>query len=315
MTVGYFVTRAAREDNEGVREFYEAFPVVRKLYADVGEWTGISLDDLLSYQLPEEHGLMISYAGVRSIAAQIAVTDVLAEAGVRPSAILALSLGITSASCMAGALGRRDTFRMLRAQGGMPLPGPGDRPQGVATCVIKPGMDPESIYGDGVEGVYLGLDFGPAPDGSGRWAMLSGYRDSLEKLAAERPEVAMLGRGLAAVHSPLHRPAAEFNRKLVADMEFRDPEVPVTTCLDRTTLTSAAELREAIWTNLMCPAYIPYGLDEVVRHGVRLLIVPGPSMADDLVTFPVPIVRVQRPADVEGAVARVAEIEAMAVEG
>ncbi|RFS86612.1 ACP S-malonyltransferase [Actinomadura spongiicola] len=314
MTVGYFVTRAAREDNAGVLEFYDAFPVVRELYDGVRKWTGLSLDEILGEHLPEDHGTSNSYSAIRSIAAQVAVADVLAQEGVRPDAVLGLSLGITSASCMAGAFDRADMFRMLWERRAIPMPVEGEPAQGVAICRIGPDTDTSTVYGDKVDGVYLGLDFGPAPDGLGSWVLLAGYRSALEALAEHQPSVVIIKQGIAAVHSPLRRPAAEFVRSLLDGVRFRDPQVPLTVCLEPRTLTTGEEVRTAVWENLIRTASIPHGFAELDRHGVKLLIVPGPSMADDMVTFPVPVLRVQRPADVEAAVTKVAELRGAAAE-
>jgi [acyl-carrier-protein] S-malonyltransferase len=304
MTIGFFVSRAAEELDEGSAAFYERFPSVRRLYSDVQEWTGLSPDQLLSGDLPDAHGLRNSILAIRSIAGQAAVHDVLAESGVKPDAVLALSLGITSASSMIGSIAREQMFRMLWHRRNIPDLPPTAPAQGVALCVVQPDQDPSWFY-VGRDGVYLAVDFGETTDDS-RWVVLTGYKAALQELAAQEPDaVMMMERGTAAVHSPLRRHASDFVREHVATMDVRDPRVPLAACLGRQVLTSADEVRDAIWRNLVVTASIPDGLSAVLGLGVKILVIPGPSMADDMINFRVPVVRVRRPDDVEPAVSAV----------
>jgi [acyl-carrier-protein] S-malonyltransferase len=311
MTLGYFVSRAAEEVDEGSAEFYDRFGSVRRFYRDVEEWTGLTTDQLLAGELPEPHGTRNAVLAIRSIAGQIAVHDVLAEAGLRPDAVLALSLGISSAACMIGSISREQLFRMLWHRRGIPDIAADEPAQGVALCIEQPGQDRSRFY-DGREGVYLAVDFGRVSDGS-RWAVLTGYREALRELAAAEPEaVMMMERGTAAVHSPLRRAASEFVRAHVATLDVGDPLIPLAACLGPKPLTTAEQVREAIWRNLVVTASIPEGLTAAFELGVKVLVVPGPSMADNMVQFPVPVVRVKVPDDVEPAVAAVKEALAAA---
>lgn len=307
MSTGYFVSRAAEESEEGPAEFYERYPTVRRLYADIQEWTGLSPEKLLEGELPEAHGTRNSVLAIRSIAGQAAVYDALAEAGILPDAVLALSLGITSASSMVGSLTREQMFRMLWHRRNIPELPPDEPAQGVALCAVPPERDPDWFYGEHREGIYLAVDFGETLDGS-QWMVLTGYKAALAELAAQEPDsVMMMERGTAAVHSPLRRHASEFVREHVSTLEMRDPRIPLAACLGRHTLTTAEEVREAIWRNLVVTAGIPDGLAEMMRLGVKVLVIPGPSMADDMIKFPVPVVRVKRPDDIEPAVAAIKE--------
>jgi len=301
MTVGFFVSRAAMAEDEGSVQFFDAYESVRRLYADVSAWTGLEVEQILTGELPEEHGPQNAILAIRSIAGQLAVQDVLAAAGVRPSLVVALSLGISSASATIGSLGREDLFRMLWHR--RDLPGPGPEPEGVAFCHLDPGDDPAKFHAPAREGVHIGVDFGPPPDGEGRNVILSGYSSALAKLGEEDPDhVMVMPRGTAAVHSPLRQQASDFLRAYVGRLTFKDPEIPLAACLDDRVLTTADEVRDAVWRNLVLTAGIPASLEQAVRHGIRLIIMPGPSMAEGMIKFPVPVLHVAEPADVEKAV-------------
>ncbi|ADP82261.1 acyltransferase domain-containing protein [Pseudofrankia inefficax] len=306
MTVGFFVSRAQEEVDDGSAAFFDAYASVRRFYRDVQDWTGLDADQLLAGELPEHHATRNAALAIRSIAGQLAVHDVLGEAGVRPDAILALSLGITSASCMVGSLSREQMFRMLWHRRRIPDLPAGEPAQGVALCIEQPGQDRTRFY-QGRDDVYLAVDFGRVSDGS-RWAVLTGYKAALQELAAQEPEAIMvMERGTAAVHSPLRRHASDFVRAHVETLDVKDPLVPLAACLGPHALTTADEVREAIWRNLVVTASIPDGLAATTALGVTVLVVPGPSMADNMVEFPVPVVRVKVPGDVAEAVDAVRE--------
>ncbi|CAI7973525.1 Acyl transferase [Frankia sp. Hr75.2] len=304
MAVGYFVSRAVAELDEGSVAFHDRFPVVRRLYRDIQEWTGITPDQLLSGELPGARGTRNAVLAIRSIAGQVAVHDVLAESGLHPDAVLALSLGITSASCMVGSLTRKQVFEMLWHRRGIPETPATEPEQGVAMFVERDHEDRSALY-RGRDGVYLAVDFGRTVDGS-RSVLLTGYKAALRELAMQAPDImTIMATGKVAVHSSLQRHASEFVRAHVATLEFKDPLIPLAACLGPRPLTTGEEISETIWRNLVATASIPNGLAAALSLGVKVLVIPGPSMADRMIDFPVPTVRVRQPDDVEMAVAAV----------
>lgn len=298
MTIAYLVGRAGQPHHDlGSIQFFGTYPHVRSLYRDIREWTGLSVQQILAEKPPPDRGTKNSVLMIRCIAAQLAVHDTLAEHGIRPAAIVGLSLGITSASGMSGSLDRRALFEMLwYRRNGPEIPSDAD-PQGAAMCRVLPGKDLEAYYRDGV---YLAVDFGVAADGSCRWATLSGDRQALKKLSAEDPEnVVMMPRSTVAGHTPLRQEASDFVREYLSTLEFQDPEVPLAACLEPELLTRADEVRDAIWRNIMTTVSLPYGFAHLQKLGVELLVIPGPPMADEMINFPVPVVRVNKPGDIE----------------
>lgn len=113
----------------------------------------------------------------------------------------------------------------------------------------------------------------------------------------------MMKRGTVAGHSPLRRPASDFLRQHLDTLTFHEPRVPLAACLDDRLLTSAADVREAMWSNLVRTASIPTGIGQAVRSGMCLLIFPGPAMAEGMVRFPMPTLAVREPEDVAAAIA------------
>jgi len=307
MTVGFFVPRAAIAEVGASVRLFDAHPSVRALYQDVSAWTGQPVAQILSDELPEERGRRNALLAIRSITAQLAAHDVLVEARVQPRMMVALSLGISTAAAMIGALAREDLFRMLWYRRDLPGAGPND---GSAFCHLDAGTDVQSYIEPRCPGVHLGVDFGLAPDGESRNVILSGRRDALERLAEKEPDrVTVMPRGTVAGHSPLRRPASDFLREHLDTLTFHEPRVPLAACLDDRLLTTAAEVREAMWSNPVRTASIPTGVGQAIRVGVRLLIIPGSAMLEGLISFPMPTLVVREPEDVVAAVTAVEQLE------
>jgi [acyl-carrier-protein] S-malonyltransferase len=62
-------------------------------------------------------------------------------------------------------------------------------------------------------------------------------------------------------------------------MHFRDPDLPVISCLDPVTLTRAEDIRALFRDNHLRSASIPLITEGLERHGVSAYLVVGPSMA------------------------------------
>lgn len=306
MSVAYFVHRAAmsRAQDERSVKFYDAFPAVRQLYGDIATWTGVPEERVIGGDLPEEHELRNSVLAIRSIAAQIAVHDVLVAEGVCPQVVVALSLGISSASAMIGALSRPDLFGLLWHRRFMPEPAPDGPAEGVAFCCLAADSDLDRIYSKEHDGIYVGVDFGVTPDGLCRNVLLSGHREALERLADEDPRVTM-GAGTTAKHSPLRKPVSDFLREYVSTLTFADPAIPLATCQGDRLLTTAEEVCEAIWWNDSHMSSVPSGITQAVNANAQLFLVPGPSTVAGIIDFTVPVMVVQEPADIETVVAAV----------
>jgi [acyl-carrier-protein] S-malonyltransferase len=313
MTIAFFMMRASQALKDiGSADFYKMYPAVQRVYSDISEWTGISIPLLLDEEITDTPEVRHALLAIRSIALHLAIHDVLAEQGVRPDVAFGLSLGFTSASCVAGALGRRDAVGLQWQRRNVP-----DSPeQAVASCWVREGRDPQDYYGDSREDVHLVADFGPAPDGRSRFIMLGGYKETLECLAAEDP-----GAGVTiyprtrASHTPLRKHDGDFLRSQLSGVAFTDPVIPLIAGLSPGVLATAAEVRDAIWQNQVLPVRIPYGMSEMARRGVRLCISLGPTQVDSLMTFPCPVMRISKPGHVAAAVGRCRELGISASSG
>jgi [acyl-carrier-protein] S-malonyltransferase len=305
VALAYYVDRAP-VSQEGSIKFYDAFPSVRRLYRDIAAWIGVSEEQIIADDLPEEHESRNSMLAIRSVAVQLAVHDLLAAEGVCPQLVVGVSLGISSASAMIGALSRPELFGMLWHwhRRCIPEPAPDEPVQGTAFCHLDADSGLDRFHGKERDGIYVAVDLGLSPYGSGRNIVLSGYLAALERLAAEDPNV-KLGAATTATHSPLLKPVSDFLREHVSKLAFRDPVIPLAACLDDHLLTTADQVRDAIWRNDSHAVSVPAGITQAIDAGTQMFLIPGPSAVEVIIDFRVPVLTVQEPADIETAVTTV----------
>ena len=302
MTLGYLFGGGVGTEPHGV-ELFHAYPVVRDWYAQVAKWTGLTVGQILDEELPEAQEERQSVGTVREAALAIGVHDVLAGFHLRPSAIGGLSLGAMAASCLAGAVERRELFEMLAHSRYTPEP-PAEEPgQGIAIAFAACGEGAPPYPGEGRPGVYLAGDFGPTADGSQRVLMLAGYAEALGRLAAEVPPgsvVPLPGRTIA-VHSPLRRHYRDFMAPSIDAMSFSAPGLPLLSCLERKVLTTGDEVRDLFQRNSTDPISLVDVYAGMQQQGVELGLVMGPSIPEGILAFPFPVVHIERPEHIQQA--------------
>ena len=309
MSLGYLFGGGVGTEPHGL-ELYRAYPVVRHWYAEVSAWTGLTVGQILEEDLPAAQEQRQSVGTVREAALAVAVHDVLAQYDLRPAAIGGLSLGAMAASCLAGAVDRRELFEMLAHARNVPEPSPDEPGQGIAIAFATEGTstgaaaDPAPHYpGEGTPGVHLAGDFGPTADGSQRLLMLAGRAEALAQVAAGAPPgsvVPLPGRTIA-VHSPLRRPFREFMAPRIDAMTFSAPGLPLLSCLEPKVLTSADEVRDLFQRNSTDPISLVDVYTGMKQQGVELGLVMGPSIPEGILAFPFPVVHIDQPEHIQQA--------------
>lgn len=309
MSLGYLFGGGVGSEPHGVG-LYREFASVRNLYQQVAEWTGLTVGQILEEDLPEEIETRQSVGTVRESVHAIAVHDVLAEHGLRPAVLGGLSLGGMSAACLAGAISRRALFEMLAYARNAPGQPAGTPEQGLALA-FEPAADDTVRYRRAARpGVYLAGQFGLTTDGATRILMLSGEKQALDELAAELPQgsvVPMPGRPIA-IHSPLRAHFRTFMASHIDAMPFRDPGLPLISCLDRRVLVTADDVRDTFHRNSTDPINLVHICEAMKDEGVRLGLVMGGSIPDGILRFPFPVVHVDRPEHLDQVTTTVFEL-------
>lgn len=303
MSLGYLFGGGVGSEPHGI-ELYESSSLMRQLYEQVSGWTGLTAEQILRGDLPDERERRQSAGTIREAALALAVHDLLAEAGLRPAVVGGLSLGAMTASSLAGALDREALFTMLAHTANAPGPRPDDPEEGMALAFVRAEDAQSAPPWEGRADIHLAGDFGPVSDGSQRILMLAGHRAALDRLAAESAPgsiVPLPGRTIA-VHSPLRRPWRDFMAPCLAELPFAAPRIPLLSCLERGALKSADDVRSLFERNSTDPISLVDLYEGMRDHGVTLGLVMGPSIPEGILDFPFPVVHVEKPEHIQLAV-------------
>jgi [acyl-carrier-protein] S-malonyltransferase len=312
MTLAYLLGGGMNDQRGMGAELYDAYPVVRRWYADIEAWTGLTARQIIHEQLPEsERGFRQGVGSLRQAAMAVGVHDVLADLGIRPAVIGGLSLGSMVGACLAGAVDRRPFIELLvRSRAAPDLPD--DAPaQGIAVVTMPVSEGAEPQWWSDIPGVYPAVDLGAIGAGARRMVVLSGYREGLGAVALQAPpdvHVHIPEARSIAFHSPLQQQISDFLRPLVADTPFAAPAIALCSCLETKTLTTAEEVREMFLRNPIQQVAVRHLHTEMQRHGTRLALVLGPSQFDRIARPPFPVVHIEKPEDVAAAVAAIYEL-------
>ena len=297
-------------------ELLAAEGVMADWYAQVERWTGFTADELVlghgdggPAEGRPDAGPGSALLAVRHAALAIGVHDVLADRGIHPAILTGFSLGGMTAACLAGALTREDLIRLFTCWDDNPRPQ--DEPsQAVAVVRLPPGAQESLYHGDGRPGVHLSCDYGPALGHAGhRLVMLSGLRDAVHALAAELPAgTADIMPVDIAYHSPLRRAAAENMRAHIDATPFRDPVLPLVSCLDRKLLATADDVRDFFHRNPVSRLSVVDVFAELRRLRTALCVGLGPALPADFLTIPFPMLNLVEPDDLALVAGRIMEL-------
>ncbi|MFJ4659035.1 hypothetical protein ACIP5Y_47830 [Nocardia sp. NPDC088792] len=289
-------------------ELYDQFPQFRELYAQVADWTGLTVERMQRWELPrqQEHEKV---GAIRQAAVAFGVADLLAERGIRPTVVAGLSLGCMVGACLVGAVDREDLFAFLAHKAEAPFPaGP---PQAVGALFAPVDVDVAEFLGGPAEGVFVAGELGLRSGGKTRAFLISGYREALEDTQRVLPDGAMrVAKDVhLAIHSPLSGPLNEYLAPAVAKMNFRDPELSLCSCMEPRMLNSAHDIREMFLRNQVEPVSLPHLFANVMRDEPGLGLLLGPAQLElFLDPLPIPIVQVETPDQLSDAMTALYEL-------
>ncbi len=193
----------------------------------------------------------------------------LRDAGVEPDVVAGHSLGEYAAAHAAGSLGLEDGVRLVAERDRLMTEASEKTPGGMVAVI---GADPEEVervVGE-AEGIVVAANFNTP-----RQTVLSGEKGALEGVLGE-----IKGRkvplGVAgAFHSPLMEGAAARMEKLLAEVEFAEPEVPMVGAARGEVLRTARGVRAALREQMLSPVrwaavmgqFFEMGVDEIFEAG------------------------------------------------
>ncbi|GAA1925603.1 hypothetical protein GCM10009753_68710 [Streptantibioticus ferralitis] len=308
MKIAYLVDGGLSDVPGAGVELYEQYPQIKEIYAKAAEWTGLTVDRLLRWELPRQQEYQ-RVGLIRQAAIILGVADLLAERGAPPDVIAGMSLGSLVGACLAGAVDRRDLFAFLRRKVDVPPPtGPA---QGCAGILVPADIDDAEYLDKLVDGVYVAGELGLRRGGTVRGFMVAGYREALLQVKDKLPEGAMhlIPDVNIAVHSPLCTDQNEYLEPVVSAMNFRDPVVPLCSCKERGMLTSAKDVQEWYLGNQVDKVSHPDMFYNVIQKEPQIAFLLGPAKLDIyLDSLPCPVIQVEDPEQLSDAMTAIYEL-------
>ncbi len=193
----------------------------------------------------------------------------LREAGIIPDVVAGHSLGEYAAAYAAGGLSLEDGVRLVAERDRLMNEAAQANPGGMIALI---GADPGEVEEAARErsGVVVAANFNTP-----RQTVISGEKAAMEAVAEK---VGGKGRPLkvaGAFHSPLMVDAASGMELMLAETEFKEPEVPMVSAADGAVISTADDLRTALKRQMLSPVrwvavigrFVEMGVGEVIEAG------------------------------------------------
>lgn len=252
----------------------EAIPSCKALFDQANDVLGYDIAGMC-FEGPVEELTKSNNCQPAIFVTSIACCTALKEAvpGIDIAAAAGLSLGEWSALHMAGALTFEDTLRVLEARGRFMQEACDERDGGMVSVI---GLSQEQLNEIcAATGVYI------ANMNSTAQTVLSGERHAIaeaEKMAtAVGAKRAIVLQVAGAFHSPLMESAAPRLEAVLADIDIKDPAIPVYANVTGAVHASADDIRRDMIKQVTGTVHWYEGIDAMAAAGVDRFIECGPG--------------------------------------
>jgi [acyl-carrier-protein] S-malonyltransferase len=240
-----------------MKDLWKTSGAARDCVAALTDAAGEDITKLL-WETPAEILSRSDRSQLAITAASLMAVSAFKEKGITPAACAGFSLGEFSALCAAGVLSFEDAVNVVKQRGiimqavceAIAAGSAGGRAPGMAAVIGLPPDKVEAIAA-GCEGVYA------ANLNSARQTVVSGTADGLDRaegLFKEAGARRFLRLAVAGpFHSPLMREAADKFEKVLADIRFNDPAIPIFSNVTGKRITSGAEIKRNAALHLVQP--------------------------------------------------------------
>lgn len=268
-----FPGQGSQETGMG-RDVAETFRAARALFERADAILGYPLSRFC-FEGPDEALRETERQQPAIFVTSLAIFEAARSSGALPDAILAAghSLGEYTALVAAGALGFEDGLRLVQTRGRL-MQEAGAATPGVMAAII--GLDRAAVERVCKEtGAELCNENAPSQ------IVIGGPPGAVER-AMQKAKEAGAQRTVplpvsGAFHTSLMRPAAEGMARALAGCRFSDPAIPVLSNVTAKPLTSAAELRDELVTQLTSPVRWVDSVRAMIEAGARVFYEIGPG--------------------------------------
>ena len=256
------------------RDLYERFPEAKALLDRADEILGFSITDVM-FNGSEEDLKQTRYTQLAIFLHSYAAATLLGRDGVSMAA--GHSLGEYTALCFAGAISFEDAVRLVAKRGEL-MQNAGQQNPGTMAAII--GMADEALDAllqeAGACGIVQAANFN-----SPGQIVISGDIDAVKRAVELAPSKgARMAKELVvsgAFHSPLMKPAEKELAETLDTISIRDAEIPVCMNVVAKPVTSAAEIRANLISQLTSSVLWSQSVQAMVDAGVTEFVEVGPQ--------------------------------------
>jgi [acyl-carrier-protein] S-malonyltransferase len=254
-------------------DLYQNSPAAREVFEECDRALDFPLSQLC-FQGPEEELEQTIHAQPAIVATSVACLRAAAElrSGFQPSLLAGHSLGEYTALVAAGVLEFGDGIRLVRERGRLMHQAGARQPGGMAAII---GLDEPSLAQLCQE---AGVEI--ANINSPNQIVISGAMEALNQamqLARSRGARVVPLEVSGAFHSQLMKPAADELARIISELYFRDPEVPIVVNTTAQPATTAQEIKEELAQQLLHCVRWRHSVQYMIDHGVSTFIEIGPG--------------------------------------
>ena len=254
------------------KDFFQAFPTARSVYAAAGEAAGLDVGELC---FTENESLDVTeYTQIAMLATEVAILKVLEEKGLRADCAAGLSLGEYGALAAAGVMELDPLFRLIRCRGIFMQEA---YPVGGAMAAVL-GLDADRIRQvcAGTAGVVS-----IANDNCPGQIVITGEAPAVEA-ACETLKATGAKRCVPLnVSGPFHSPLlAEAGKKLAAELEgvsVQAPRIPYICNVEADYVTDSARIKELLARQVSSTVRWRETMERMLADGVDTFVEIGPG--------------------------------------
>lgn len=193
----------------------------------------------------------------------------LREAGVGPDVVAGHSLGEYAAAHAAGSMSLDDGVRLVAERDRLMTEASRENPGGMVALI---GADPLEVAraANEAEGVVVAANFNTP-----RQTVISGEREALDAVAEVVGGRKVPLKVAGAFHSPLMMKASAAMSRLLREVEFLDPAIPMVSAVDGAILATADDVRMALTNQMLSPVRWVAVIERFRDLGVREIVEAG----------------------------------------
>lgn len=254
------------------KDFYENSPEAGKFFDQASELLDLDLRKLCF----EENDLLdkTEYTQAAMVAACLAITGELKKRGLHPDMTAGLSLGEYCAIAVAGGMSDMDAVRTVRARGVFMEHA---APEGTGAMSAILGMENSSVEKviQEIEGAYIANYNCPGQ------IVITG-----EKEAVERAGKALKEAGARRVlplkvsgpfHSPMMENAGEKLKKVLEEVNLKNPSIPYVTNVTAELVTEKEPIRELLVKQVSLSVRWEQSIRKMIAEGIDTFVEIGPG--------------------------------------